>query len=120
MSDCTVFGIPHSLDSVVFTKFSFGLFGLHIAAFCWGVNDDTDDDVLLLCWPYATRKLQNPVIVTIVAAKTIDMDIALKHAPFLIVMVLVNEPQMDIKAPTHLEASNIFINAYALKKRANE
>jgi hypothetical protein len=48
------------------------------------------------------------------------MDIALKHAPFLLVMVLVNEPQMDIKAPTHLEASNIFINAYALKKRANE
>jgi hypothetical protein len=34
------------------------------------------------------------------------MDIALKHAPFLLVMVLVDEPQVDIKAPLHLEAIN--------------
>ena len=90
--DFTDFGIPHNFDSVLFTKFSFGLFGLHIAAFCWGVNDDMDDDVLLLPWPWATLKIPNPVIVTIVGAKTIDIDVALKHAPFLLVMVLVNEP----------------------------
>ena len=46
------------------------------------------------------------------------MDIALKHAPFLLVMVLVNEPQWDIKEPTHLEASTISINAYALKHKS--
>jgi hypothetical protein len=35
---------------------------------------------------------------------------ALKHAPFLLVMVSVYEPQMDIKAP-HSEASIVLINA---------
>ncbi len=46
------------------------------------------------------------------------MDTALKHAPFLLVKVLVDEPQLDIKASPHLEASTILINAYALKRRS--
>jgi hypothetical protein len=33
-------GIPHISDSVELTKLSFGLLGLHIAAFCCAVNDD--------------------------------------------------------------------------------
>jgi hypothetical protein len=38
----TVTGIPHILDSVVFTGLSFdaGLLGLHIASFCADVNDE--------------------------------------------------------------------------------
>ena len=98
MFDFTDFGIPHNFDSVELTKLSFGLLGLHIADFCCGVNDVA---VLLLPWPWATPKIPNSVIVIIVAAKkTRDIDMALKHAPFLLVMVLVYEPQMDIKAPS--------------------
>jgi hypothetical protein len=37
----TVIGIPHIFDSVVLTTLSLGLLGLHIAAFCSGVNDVT-------------------------------------------------------------------------------
>jgi hypothetical protein len=44
----TVTGIPHILDSVVLTGLSLddGLLGSHIAAFCSGVNDNDDDDVV--------------------------------------------------------------------------
>jgi hypothetical protein len=45
------------------------------------------------------------------------MNIAPRHAPFLLVMILVNESQRDIKASTHLEAINLLINTYALKKK---
>jgi hypothetical protein len=54
MLGCTVFGIPHILDSVVLTglRFDDGLLGSHIAALCSGVNDDDDDDdVLSAAWP---------------------------------------------------------------------
>jgi hypothetical protein len=48
----SVTGIPHILDSVVFTGLSFdaGLLGLHIASFRSGVkdNDEEEDDVLFV------------------------------------------------------------------------
>jgi hypothetical protein len=44
MLGCTVFGIPHILDSVVLTTLRLGLLGSHIAALCCGVNDDDDDE----------------------------------------------------------------------------
>jgi hypothetical protein len=42
----SVTGIPHILDSVVFTGLSFdnGLLGSHIASLCSGVNDNDDED----------------------------------------------------------------------------
>ena len=45
---CTVTGIPHIFDSVVFIDLSLGL---HMTAFCCGVNDGNDEDVLLIPWP---------------------------------------------------------------------
>src|SRR5919197_5490953 len=71
-------GIPHIFDSVELTNLSFGLLGLHIAAFCCDVNDDNDDDVLLLNWPWATSKFPNSVIDitnTILAAMIVVIDI---------------------------------------------
>jgi hypothetical protein len=41
-------GISHIFDSVELTKLSFGLLGLHIAAFCCDVNNDDDGRALLL------------------------------------------------------------------------
>jgi hypothetical protein len=73
-----VVGIPHIFDSVELTNLSFGLLGLHIAAFCCGVNDNDDDDVLLLNWPWATPKFPNSVIDitnTILAAMIVVIDI---------------------------------------------
>src|SRR5919198_6430069 len=70
-------GIPHIFDSVELTNLSFGLLGLHIAAFCCGVSDN-DDDVLLLNWPWAIPKFPNSVIVItdmILAAMIVVIDI---------------------------------------------
>ena len=57
-------GIPHIFNSVKLTKLSFGLSGLHIAAFCYGVNDDGDDDcsVLLLDYYKQYQSFQIPLL----------------------------------------------------------
>ena len=57
-------GIPHIFNSVELTKLSFGLLGLHIAAFCYGVNDDGDDDcsVLLLDYYKQYQSFQIPLL----------------------------------------------------------
>lgn len=56
MLGCTVFGMPHILDSVVLTTLRLGLLGSHIAALCCGVNDDDDDEAdelssAAVAWP---------------------------------------------------------------------
>jgi hypothetical protein len=46
------------------TKLSFGLLGLHIAAFCCGVNDDGDDDGSVLLLDYKQyQSFQIPLLI---------------------------------------------------------
>jgi hypothetical protein len=56
-------GIPHIRDSVSLTNLSFGLLGLHIAAFCCGVND------VIFPWPLAMLRFPNSISVNTLAAK---------------------------------------------------
>ena len=70
-------GIPHIFDSVELTNLSFGLLGLHIAAFCCAVR---------FPWPWAVLKFRNSINTTdtILVARimVMDIDIMPRYVPY--------------------------------------